>query len=125
MNMKIFLINSGSMIIADPCKIFGNDALILHNVVDGRYVMYIYYNDKKEIIFVRVINSKYEFSNTTTIIDPDVEMKIVFCASARLGVFDSNVFVEKTATQEFKNQFYDLCCSISSGEVYQQSEKER
>ena len=43
-------------------------------------------------------------------------MKIVFCASARLGVFDSNVFVEKTATQEFKNQFYDLCCSISSGE---------
>ena len=110
----IFLINSGKMILDDLSCVCAESAFAFHNVLDGHYVVYLVYNDNKEIVCIKVINVDYEFNSDIRFIDINNDVQTIFCASSRIGVFDSNLYFENTATKELQNHFYDLCCEVSS-----------
>ena len=111
-----FYVNSGTIILADPC-VYDESSNIECNIKVGLYKVTPFYQrdsitNMSEIFKFRVLHSDYsDISKLDTIEKTSLQF---FCASSKIGIFDQNFYESFTKTQEDRNYLYDASCVTSN-----------
>lgn len=111
-----FYVNSGTIILADPC-VYDKDSNVERNIKVGLYEVTPFYQRDQitnmyEIFKFRVLHSDYkDISKLHSVEKAPIQF---FCASSKIGIFDQNFYENFTQTQEDRNYLYDASCVTSS-----------
>lgn len=111
-----FYVNSGGIILADPC-VYDKNSNIEIDVKVGLYDVTPFYQrdpitNMNEIFKFRVLHSEHK--DISKLAYGEQARCQFFCASSKIGVFDVNLYDSFIETQEDRNYLYDACCLTSS-----------
>lgn len=111
-----FYVNSGTIILADPC-VYDKSSNIECNVKVGLYEVVPFYQrdpitNLNEIFKFRVLHSEHK--DISRLIHGEQGCCQFFCASSKIGIFEQNFYESFTETQEDRTYLYNSCCLTSS-----------
>lgn len=111
-----FYVNSGTIILADPC-VYDESSNIEANIKAGLYEVTPFYErdpitNMNEIYKFRILHSDYRDISKLYTVEKTAHQ--LFCASSKIGIFDLNLYESFTENQEDRNYLYDACCLTSS-----------
>ena len=110
-----FKVNSGKVIITDPCYKVYDDSVIL-DVVKGTWTAYVDYNNDGRVANLVVVNERYDHSKRLYEYNFEYITDDLGVDSGQMGVFDYDFYPSDPRSEENEEVFYGKICYITSNE---------